>query len=74
MRSLYSSLTFTGYLRLDESQFAERTFGRVLLLGESVDLCSWNCFNKPYLKKQGLLAGNLESSLPVETSARRSCV
>ena len=38
VRSLYSSLTFTGYLRLDESQFAERTFGRVLLLGDSVDL------------------------------------
>ena len=38
VRSLYSSLTVTGYLRLDESQFAERIFGRILLLGESVDL------------------------------------
>ena len=38
VRSLYSLLTFAGYLRLDENQFAERTFGKVLLLGEPVDL------------------------------------
>ena len=38
VRSLYSSLTFTGCLRLNENQFAERTFGRVLSLGESVEL------------------------------------
>ena len=38
LNQVVRSFSFTGYLRLDENQFAGRTFGRVLLRGESVDL------------------------------------